>query len=231
MDGELFDIYKEMIFLGEESLRHANYLANFYNMGYSSSWDVLSVLQAAHAMEIFIKARIAKEHPLLLLDKYPKENSNGDLLSYEDLMEKSTTIQYKDLPSRLWAATGMKLKNLDNYREFGTVRNQIQHLGTPKNIDFSNLTNSFVHEVIHPFIHECWGLYAIDYTEDDYYYESTISHLITQRIKVVISPSSFKKISLDKQAILTLKSNDDYSSWFQNEMSIKSLDFNKLILI
>lgn len=228
MEKELFDIHKNMIYLGEQSLKHANQLANYINIGFSVNWDILSVLQAAHAMEIFVKARIAQEHPLLILDKYPKESSDGSLLNLSDLMDSATTIQYKDLPSRLWAATGIKIENVEFYKSFGMIRNKIQHLGIPEGIDFGDLTNRYVYEVIHPFIFKCWNLFAIDYIEDEHYHEGMVSRLISREVKVVISPGSISNIYLDDEAQRVITSGNDYSKWFQEMMINNNLNINYL---
>ncbi|MDU6441472.1 MAG: hypothetical protein E6559_16505 [Pantoea sp.] len=228
MEERLFDIHKNMIYLGEQSLKHANHLANYINIGYSDHWDILSVLQAAHAMEIFIKARIAQEHPLLILDKYPKESSDGSLLNLSDLMNNATTIQYKDLPARLWAATGIKVENVSFYKDFGMLRNKIQHLGIPEGVDFGDMTNRYVYEVIHPFIFKCWGLFSIDYIEDENYYEDMVSNLIEKEVKVVISPGVMGRIYLTQGAQDVITSGSDYSKWFYNEMDSNGLDINSL---
>lgn len=229
MEQELFDIHQNMIYLGEQSLKHANHLANYINIGFSDHWNILSVLQAAHAMEIFVKARIAQEHPLLILDKYPKENTNGDLLNLSDLMDGATTIQYKDLPARLWASTGIRIENVDFYKQFGSLRNKIQHLGIPNDVDFSDMTNRFVYEVIQPFIFKCWGIFAMDYIEDEHYHEGMISNLIAKEVRVVISPKSVSNIYLDKEAKDVITSGSDYSKWFHNMITSHGIDINSLL--
>jgi len=229
MEKKLFDIHKNMIYLGEQSLKHANYLANYVNIGFSEHWDVLSVLQAAHAMEMFVKARIAQEHPLLIIDKYPKETPGESLLGFSDLMDNATTIQYKDLPSRLWASTGIRIENIDLFKSFGFLRNKVQHMAIPEETDFVKQSNDYIYTVIHPFIFKCWGIYAIDYIEDEHYYEGMVSILIKRKTKLVISPGSVDRITLEEEAIEIIKSGDDYSSWFQEMMSRNNLDINKLI--
>ncbi len=229
MEQELFDIHKNMIYLGEQSLRHANQLANYINIGFSAHWDILSVLQAAHAMEIFIKARIAQEHPLLILDKYPKESSDGSLLKLSDLMNNATTIQYKELPARLWASTGMKIENVEFYKNFGMIRNKIQHLGIPEDVDFSDMTNRYVYEVIHPFIFKCWGIFSIDYIEDEHYHEGMVSNLIEKEVKVVISPSALNSIYLEEGAQKVITSGSDYSKWFCDMLVSNNIDINDLL--
>ena len=64
MDNHLRAVHKHMRHLGLAALAHANWHANFHSFE-NDWWPELSVLQAAHAAEILIKARIAQQHPLL----------------------------------------------------------------------------------------------------------------------------------------------------------------------
>lgn len=50
---------------------------------------LLSIVHAAHGAEIFIKARIAEEHPLLIFKSYPKSNTTNDTLSIKELFSYS----------------------------------------------------------------------------------------------------------------------------------------------
>ncbi|ELS5718620.1 hypothetical protein ABR073_001504 [Escherichia coli] len=116
MDVNLKKVHEHMIVLGAGSLAHANYLAHFYDMS-NSMWSQLGVLQAAHACEIFLKARLAQEHPLLIFESLPKStadcvNKTTGLLDFESLLEKGQTITYSELPEKVWAATGKKINNL-----------------------------------------------------------------------------------------------------------------------
>ncbi|SHJ93071.1 hypothetical protein [Paramaledivibacter caminithermalis] len=94
----------------------------------NSTWYELSVLQAAYAAEILIKARIAEEHPLLIFESFPHSKSiNGDQVEIEDLFKNGRTIQWSDLPERLFLTTGIKLPNKKMFDNFGRLRNGIQH--------------------------------------------------------------------------------------------------------
>ncbi len=190
MNPELERISEHMLALGLGALAHANWHANY--MSYQNdSWPELSVLQAAHAVEILIKARIAQEHPLLIFEQLPRSRQVTDnFLELKHLFEGGKTIQYSELPERLWATTGIKLENLDKYQSFGKLRNSIQHFAPPLEIDFSGETIDFIYEVIDPFINTCWDLYAIDYNEDDPEYIYLIGRLISRGIKFLISPGS-----------------------------------------
>lgn len=164
MNKQLEGIWQRMLDLGLGALAHANRHAAYCCME-NERWPDLSVLQAAHAAEILIKARISQEHPLLIFDKLPPV-SNDDL-SLDDLFEKGKTIEWNELPARLWATTGISLPNLTIYKEFGKLRNGIQHFAPSFVSESASIkTLEFVFSVIDPFINDCWGLYAIDYDED-----------------------------------------------------------------
>ena len=71
MNPELESVYEHMLKLGLGALAHANYHSAYWAPE-NEEWGELSVLQAAHAAEILIKARIAQEHPLLIFEDFPK---------------------------------------------------------------------------------------------------------------------------------------------------------------
>ncbi len=186
MNPDLKHTHKNMLELGLGALAHANWHANYHSFE-NHMWSQLSVLQAAHAAEILIKARIAQEHPLLIFDQLPRSTQvQSDTLDFEHLVDKAKTIQYSELPERLWAATGIKLKNLDVYKNFGNLRNCIQHFADPRGKDCSEETIKFIYNVIDPFINECWGLYAVDYNEDTEAYLYLISGLIRRDVEFIV---------------------------------------------
>lgn len=190
MDVNLKKVHEHMIVLGAGSLAHANYLAHFYDMS-NSMWSQLGVLQAAHACEIFLKARLAQEHPLLIFESLPKStadcvNKTTGLLDFESLLEKGQTITYSELPEKVWAATGKKINNLKLYNDFGKLRNSIQHFAAP-NKDVSMLTSQFIYEVIDPFINAEWGMCAMDFCDDYEEYEFLIPVLANRNILFNVS--------------------------------------------
>lgn len=193
MNRELEGIWEHMRDLGLAALAHANRHAAYCDPE-NSRWSELSILQAAHAAEIIIKARIAQEHPLLIFEEFPKlPKDEGIPLTIQCLFEKGKTVQWSDLPTRLWATTGIKIPNQRSFEDFGKLRNGIQHFSPiPCNIDASNTTLKFVFEVIDPFINDCWGLFAIDYDEDYDSYEYFPNTLIRMEIPFLVSPKSVK---------------------------------------
>ncbi|MFH4676217.1 hypothetical protein [Vibrio alginolyticus] len=146
-----------------------------------------SVLQAAHAAELIIKAIIAEEHPLLIFSNLPKSNRNdSNFLSLSDLFESGKTIQYADLPEKLWATTGYRIENLALFNSFGKLRNCIQHFATP-NIDLRLEASKFIYEVIDPILEYFWEEYAIEYVDLDEY-EDDVFEILQARGLVVRYP-------------------------------------------
>lgn len=189
MNPDLKGVSQNMLNLGLGALQHALRLSLYFDPE-NPSWRDLSVLHAAHAAEILIKARIAEEHPLLIFEELPRSTQAvGNLLDFRDLVEHGRTLQYQDLPERLWAATGQRLPNLDGYKRFGRIRNAIQHFAPGR--DSSVETLRFTFTVLDPFIHANWKLYAIDYNEEmGDHYEHIFETLVAKDIRPLISPAA-----------------------------------------
>jgi hypothetical protein len=193
MEEELRGVSKHMLSLGLGALTHANWHANYHSHD-NEYWGELSVIQAAHAAEILIKARIAEEHPLLIFEQLPKPEGNGEsALGLEHLIENGRTFQFKDLPHRLWATTGITLPNLGLYQSFGRLRNAIQHFTVPDE-DVSYRAIEFIYGVIDPFINNCWGLCAVDFNEDHEPYIYLVANLVDNGIRFIVSPSSVEDL-------------------------------------
>ena len=194
LNSELSEISHHMFELGTSALAHANWHANYMSFE-NHMWAELSVLQAAHAAEILIKARIAEEHPLLIFEQIPKSTQvNDSKLELKHLFEKAKTIQYSELPERLWAATGIKIKNIDAYKNFGYLRNSIQHFGSPSGVNCSDETRNFIYQVIDPFIHDCWDVTALDYNEDSEPYIYLMANLINNGIEFLVSDEAAENL-------------------------------------
>jgi len=212
MNPELKGIWQHMLDLGLGALMHANRQAAYAAMDNPSSQE-LSVLQAAHAAELLIKARIAQEHPLLIFEQLPRSGqASSEYLDIEDLFNKGRTVQWSDLPERLWATTGLTLPNLERFRSFGRLRNGIQHFAPPPVTNAGEQTLRFVFEVIDPFIHECWDLFAIDYDEDSEPYIYFVHALVWHEILFLVSPQAAE--SFDAWDV----SWDSVSPEYKNEM-------------
>jgi len=173
--------------LGLSALAHATHHAMYYSME-NRKWSELSVLQAAHAAEILIKARIAQEHPLLIFDKLPNSSNTTTSLEVDQLYDQGRTIQYSALPNQLWATTGLNIPNRQEFDEFGKIRNSIQHFLPKDGVEHNKVALDFIYKVIDPFIHECWGLYAVDFFEDMDGAPYLINALVGNGIYFLVSP-------------------------------------------
>lgn len=190
MNPALKDIWLHIRELALGALAHANRHAAYAALE-NQKWPELSVIQAAHAAELLIKARIAEEHPLLIFEHLPRSSqATSSRLDLEALFKAGRTVQWSDLPERLWAATGLSLPALGRYEKFGKLRNGIQHFGAPQGVDTGVESLRFIFEVVDPFIFECWGLYAIDFDEDYEGYIYFVSALVNREILFLVSPEA-----------------------------------------
>lgn len=193
MNIEIERVSQNILSLGLGALTHANRHAAYYNE-VNDKWGELSVLQAAHAAELLVKARITQEHPLLIFSNLPSV-SNQDTLSIDKLAEAGRTIEWSDLPKVFKTITNFNFENADVFRSFGCLRNTVQHFGIIPNQTTTSAsleTLRFIYSFIDPFINEHWGLYAIDFDEDMDSYEHLTSALIGYEIKFLVSPEAAK---------------------------------------
>ncbi|MBL0643365.1 hypothetical protein JD502_10540 [Aeromonas veronii] len=194
MNPELKNISEHILAMGIGVLSQAQKNVFYTSYGYDSRLDegVYGMLQAAHAAELIIKAAIAEQHPLLIFSNLPKSTKEEDgFLSLNDLFESGKTIQYVDLPERLWAATGYKIEAIDLFNKFGKLRNCIQHFATPDR-DLRTETTYFIYNVIDPILEYFWSKYAIEYVDLDGY-EDDIFEIINERGLKVRCPEHMQK--------------------------------------
>lgn len=215
MNPELKGVAEHMRELGLGSMQHALRLS-LYDGGDNRWWGELSVLHAAHAAEVLIKARIAQEHPLLIFQQVPKPAPGRiDPLSFEELLESGMTLQYSELPQRLWAATGIRIAREDLYGKFGRLRNSIQHFASPK-ADPRERTLEFIFGVVDPFIGEQWGLYSIDYNDEfGDHYEHILGALIERDLRPRLSPDAARAWA---EEFIPDSAPAGYAAWFQEEL-------------
>ena len=218
MHPELNNVADHIRDLGLGALAHALRLSLYYSQE-NASWGDLSVLHGVHSTEILIKARIAAEHPLLIFDEIPRSaQADGTLLAFEDLFEKGRAIDFKDLPDRLWAATGQSLSSLEVYQKFGRFRNAIQRFAAPRNENSSARTLEFVFQVLDPFIFKNWGLYAIDFNEEfGDHYDHIFETLVRRNVRPLISPAAAQVWS-GPMFRLGKDAPPGYEAWFTEAM-------------
>jgi hypothetical protein len=143
----------------------------------------MAVTECAHAAEILIKARIAEEDLVLIFAKLPKPTGTRGKLNIRRLLDEGRTITYGELPDSLWAATGFRVPNLDQYKKFGKLRNIITHLRVP-NTDLPGQVYRYAFQVIEPMIYRFWKSDIIAaYERFDEEAEYVIEQLAAHHIK------------------------------------------------
>jgi hypothetical protein len=202
MNPALRKVHENMRDLGLGALAHANWHANY---AHDNRWTPeLAVLQAAHAAELLIKARIAEEHPLLIFEQLPRQSQSPDgRLDFAALFESGRTVQYFELPALLWAATGIEIPDRGHYTVFGKLRNSIQHFAPPEGVDVHAETLRFIYGVIDPFINACWNLFAIDYNEDHEPYVYLMGGLFRHEVPFLVSPEAAAEFEQSKDELIS----------------------------
>src|ERR1700722_17908609 len=112
MNEELRRIPDRILHLAVAALTQANTHAVYMDAG-NEHWDVMSILNAAHAGELFLKAIIAKEHPLLIFkDLFGLDDNGNGQLDIGSLIKRGKTHDFEKLPQVLWATTGKRVPNM-----------------------------------------------------------------------------------------------------------------------
>lgn len=163
MHQDTREVAEHMRQFGTHTLGRAVYDTTF-NEIHRPYAHAIAVIQAGHAAEIIIKARIAQEHPLLIFETLPKSTKTSDLLTISELFQYGKTIPYSELPERLWATTGYRMKNLDTFVEFGKLRNMIMHFAVP-DIDTSQEVLKYAFKVVDPMLQDFWNDSVVPYAE------------------------------------------------------------------
>lgn len=176
MQPEARELADHMRHLGLTMLAHAIHHSIFSDIE-NPYYNAIGVLHAAQAGEVILKACIATEHPLLIFAKLPKPEKEREL-SLERLIKHGRTLQYADLPDVFWAATGFHVPAVKVYREFGELRNLIQHLAVPQD-NLSDRTLKFLIHVVDPLIQEFWATNIFQHLqtdEHDYFMDALDEH-------------------------------------------------------
>jgi len=190
-------------------------------------WHLMSVLNAAHAGELFLKAIIATEHPLLIFkDLANLDDKNMDQLNVERLLTHGRTHDFEKLPQVLWAATGLRIPNPECYERLRQARNAIQHFCPPDDCDLSKLSLEFIYTIIDPLIAERFGIYAIEHHEDHHIgYDYVVACLLRHELRFSL-PEDFAVNEIDLNEEVGAASVE-YRTWFRNTLA----DINKADLL
>jgi hypothetical protein len=218
MNDELQQIPGRILHLAVAALTQANMHAVYMDPG-NEHWDVISVLNAAHAGELFLKALIAKEHPLLIFKDIFSLDDRSDVLDVKSLLERGRTHDFEKLPQVLWVATGIRLPNPNCYERMRKIRNAIQHFCAPENEPFAELSLEFIYTIVDPLISKHFEIYAVEHHEDhSVSYDYVVSRLIRAGLRFSV-PRDFAVTEIDLAEELAGASSS-YRDWFTNELNV-----------
>jgi hypothetical protein len=109
-------------------------------------------------------------------------------------MENGRTIDYSELPDRLWCTTGINIDHLTIYKSFGRLRNTIQHFASPEHENISQRVLEFIFQVVDPFINRSWGYFAVDHNEDTEGVIYFVPTLVNRQIEFLVSPEVVEQL-------------------------------------
>lgn len=217
MNPALKDIPDRILILAKGALAQANTHAVYSGPG-DDHFEQICILNTAHAGELFLKAIIASEHPLLIFkDIFRLDDNRVGLLDVEALINRGRTYDFDRLPQVLWATTGKRIPNPECFERLRFVRNSIQHFCTPEKYDFRALSLEFIYTIIDPLIAEIFNLCAIEYHEDySIGYDYIVSALFRSELRFTV-PDDFKiseiRISDELEGV-----SSEYVDWVRAQM-------------
>ncbi len=216
MHDALKPISDRILQLAIAALTQANTHAVYMDPG-NEHWRQMSVLNAAHAGELFLKALIAKEHPLLIFkDLFSLDDKQSDFLEIDHLLKSGRTHDFDKLPQVLWAVTGIRLPDADSFDRLRRARNAVQHFCAPDDIDLSMTALEFIYRNIDPLILDGFGIYAIEHHEDHgVSYDYVVKCLMGLNLKFSVPPD-FRVTEIDLDAALH-NCTSEYREWFDAE--------------
>lgn len=210
------------------ALTQANHHAVYYDPG-MDHWEDMCVLNAALAGELFLKAIVAKEHPLLIFrDLFQLDDPANVDLRIEHIIEKGKTYSFEHLPKLLWVSTGERLPDMNSFEGLRKARNSIQHFCSPADtVNLRRLALEFLYNNIDPLIHRHFSLCAIEYHEDTSIgYDYVVSCLIRNELFFSI-PEKFDVTEVDLSGLLSGTSSE-YRSELTRRFSAVGIDINHL---
>lgn len=217
MNEALKEIPQRILNLAIGALAQANTHAVYFAPG-NEHWEHICVLNTAHAGELFLKAIIAREHPLLIFkDVFGLDDSTGSSLDIETLVRRGRTHDFERLPQILWATTGTRMPNPKCFEQLRQARNSIQHFCIPEQLDFRRLSLEFIYTIIDPLIADAFELCAIEYHEDhSVSYDYVVGALLRSELKFTV-PGDFAVTEIDMSKELEGASGA-YRNWVRQEM-------------
>ena len=219
MNPALAQIPERILHLAMGALTQANTHAVFLDPG-NEHWEYISVLNTAHAGELFLKAVIAKEHPLLIFkDLFGLDDRGDSLLDIDNLIKRGRTHDFEKLPQVLWATTGKRVSNMECFERVRRARNAIQHFCAPDEEDFRSLSLEFIYTIIDPLIAEAFDLCAIEFHEDHSVgYDYVVKQLLSSQLKFTM-PNDFSVTEIAMDECLKGASKS-YRAWVEKQLTL-----------
>ncbi|MQB46054.1 hypothetical protein [Rhizobium sp. ICMP 5592] len=214
---QLTQIPDRILGLAIAALHQANTHAVFMDPG-NEHWSLMSVLNTAHAGELFIKSIIANVHPLLVFKKVDPSAIPTDETEIATLLSTGMTHNFEKLPSVLLATTGISVPDLALFERLRKARNSIQHFCPPDGEeDPSALSLEFIYSIIDPLIHAQFGLFAIEYHEDhNVSYDYVVGTLLRRQIRFSV-PEDFAVTEVELEEEID-GASESYKAWFRLEL-------------
>jgi hypothetical protein len=214
----LEEIPQRILHLALGALTQANTHAVFSDPG-NEHWEHISVLNTAHAGELFLKAIIAREHPLLIFkDLFGLDDSGINPLDVGSLIQRGRTHDFEKLPHVLWVTTGKRVPNMKCFERLRRARNAIQHFCAPVDEDFRSLSLEFIYTIIDPLIAGTFDLCAIKFHEDDGIgYDYVVQRLLYQQLKFTM-PDDFRITEIIIKDCLEGASKS-YRAWVEKQLT------------
>lgn len=96
------------------------------------------------------------------------------------------------------------------------ARNALLHFCIPDIGDLQKLATEFIYTIVDPIIYEQFGIYAIEYHDDQLGYDYLVGGLLRSQRKFSIPPDfSISEIDLAGELRGT---SDGYQRWFRSEL-------------
>lgn len=218
MNKALRDIPDRILGLATAALTQANMHAVFLDPG-SEHWPQMSILNTAHAGELFLKAIIASEHPLLIFrDLVNLDDNRTNELGLETLLTRGRTHDFEKLPQVLWVTTGLRIPNPDCFERLRRARNAIQHFCALDIGDLSTLSLEFLYTIIDPLIADRFGLFAIEYHEDhNIGYDYVVKALLVREMRFSM-PRDFRVTEISIASEIE-DASAEYQAWVRSALA------------
>ncbi|CUX71996.1 MULTISPECIES: hypothetical protein [Agrobacterium] len=218
MNELLKEIPDRILKLAKGALSQANTHLTFADPG-NEHWNFICVLNAAHAGELFMKAAIAREHPLLIFkDLFAFDDGQAAEIDLASLIKKGKTHDFDKIPQLLWAVSGIRIPNRECFERLRKARNAIQHFCAPDDEDFRQLSLEFSYTIIDPLIQSTYGLFAIDFHEDhNVGYDYVVEKVVRAQQKFSM-PEDFNLSEVSLSEALQGASRG-YKSWINSELT------------